>query len=442
LADTPSLIAIGDEGTLAGRPLQVLGRVQLDYGLGPWDEYYVSFDYGKDWGWLAYAQGRWYATSLVPDLAAPPREDIRVDGNYTLSIGTFAVAEARSAQIVSAEGELPGPIRAGSQRYYADAYGPKGAFATFDYDDATGPSSVYSGWIFADAQLSVTKIGPRTTRKVRTSQLQCPNCGGEVPKLHEGRSERLGCPYCGAVSDIPTRTVVARQDKLLQTPDIPIGNAGIFESVSYTCLAYLRRSTGSEGELYQWEEYLLFNPREGYRWLVKDPETGWSWTSFVNPADINRLSLPERIQLANQTYVLRNSGVARVDYVLGEVYWKCSIGETVSVMDFAHGNEVISREYDNEEANYSHSRVVGWPKVAAAFGLPVSGPGGTGIPAGGGVSRTAIGCGAIAVIVVLVIILVVVLAIAAGSSGGGSTGPVFIGGGSSYRGGGSYSGGK
>ncbi len=110
-------------------------------------------------------------------------------------------------------------------------------------------------------------------------------------------------------------------------------------------------------------------------WLVKDPETGWSWAAFVNPADIDLFHPAQQIQLANQTYSLKNSGIARVDYILGEVYWKCAIGETVSVMDFAHGNEVISREHDNEEVNYSHSRLVSWQKIAAAFDLPVSGPG-------------------------------------------------------------------
>ena len=56
IAPRPHLIAVGDQGTLAGRPFEVLGRVQLDHGLGPWDEYYVAFDYGQTWGWLAYAQ--------------------------------------------------------------------------------------------------------------------------------------------------------------------------------------------------------------------------------------------------------------------------------------------------------------------------------------------------------------------------------------------------
>src|SRR4051812_40045645 len=51
LALTPSLIAVADEGTLNGRPLRVRGRVQLDWGKGPWDEYYVAFEHGQSWGW-------------------------------------------------------------------------------------------------------------------------------------------------------------------------------------------------------------------------------------------------------------------------------------------------------------------------------------------------------------------------------------------------------
>ncbi len=442
LADTPSTIAVGDHGTLAGRPFEVLGRVQLDYGLGPWDEFYVAFDYGKDWGWLAYAQGRWYVTSLVTNLSAPPREELSVDRDFTLAIGKFTVAEARSSTVASAEGELPSPVKAGDLRLYADAYGPKGAFATFDYNNGTGPSSVYAGWMFPDGQLTVTAAGPRTVRKVKASQMQCPNCGGEVPKLHEGHSERLGCPYCGAVSDIPTRTVVAQQEKLLQMPDVPIGSTGIFESISHTCLAYIRRSTDSEGGLYQWEEYLLFSAQQGYRWLVKDTETGWSWVQFVNPAEIDRSQFPNELQYANQRYALRNSGTARVDYVLGEVYWKCAIGETVSVMDFASGGEVISREADRDEVNYSHSRYVRWPKIAAAFGLPINGPGGTGIPGFAGTSGMKAGYGTIAAVVALTVMLVIVLAIAASTTGGSDVVPIFIGGTSGYRGGGTYSGGK
>ena len=441
LADTPSIIAVGDQGTLDGRHFEVLGRVQLDYGLGPWDEFYVAFEHGKEWGWLAYAQGRWYLTFLVAGLAAPPREAIRVDEDVDLPMGTFTIAEARNARVLSAEGELPEAITPGELRVCADAYGPQNAFATLDYGDCKAPGCLFVGKILPDSQLSVTDPGPRTVRKVKSTQMQCPNCGGDVPKLHEGRSERLGCPYCGAVSDIQSRNVVAQQEKLLQMPDIPIGTSGVFDSDSYLCIAYLRRSTLVDGERYGWEEYLLFNADRGYRWLVKDPETGWSWVSFLSPAEINRRSLPNTLRYANKTFAWTTGSSARVDYVLGEVYWKCSIGETVAVADFACGGEVISREQDDNEVNYSHGRRIRWSKIAAAFQLPVDGSGGKGI-APGAASGGGAGCGVIGGVIVLVVILVIVLAIAAASEGGSGGSTVFIGGGSSYRGGGSYSGGK
>jgi len=93
LALTPSLIAVGDQGTLAGRPFEVLGRVQLDHGLGPWDEYYVAFDYGQAWGWLAYAQGHWYVTTQVPGLPAPAYNALGLELDVPLGhYGTFRVA--------------------------------------------------------------------------------------------------------------------------------------------------------------------------------------------------------------------------------------------------------------------------------------------------------------------------------------------------------------
>ena len=120
LADTPSLIAVGDEGTLAGRPFRVMGRVQLDHGKGPWDEYYVAFDYGQSWGWLAQAQGCWFVTSPVPGIAAPSFGELRPEVDVTLgAAGNFRVSEVKSATIVSAEGELPGAFPAGFSREWA-----------------------------------------------------------------------------------------------------------------------------------------------------------------------------------------------------------------------------------------------------------------------------------------------------------------------------------
>lgn len=452
LVDTPSLIAVGDEGTLSGRPLRVMGRVQLDHGFGVWDEYYVAFDYGQSWGWLAYAQGRWFATSPIPGLTFPSYDALRLEQDIALgAAGSFRVAEIKSGKIVSAEGELPGAFPVGYVRQYADLWGTNQAFGTLDYGDHTGPPLAFLGWAFPEAQLSVTALGPRSTKKVATTSLKCPNCGGDVPALAPDRSERLGCPYCGAVSDIAERKVLAQQDQARSSPVIPIGSRGTLDGVEYLCIAMLRRGSDFDGELYEWEEFLLWNQGIGFRWLVLDPETGWSFVSPVNLAELDLSDMPEAVRLAGRRYRQRNSNTARVRFVLGEVYWKCEIGESTEVMDFVDGDDVLSRERAPGEVNWSQSSPRDWPTIAKAFNLPLA------RHAERVAAASSSNHNAHVLIVVVVGVLLVGMAIvlssgtpSASSSRSGSSGWVFNTGpagpsgrsGSTYRGGGTFSGGK
>src|SRR5260221_2130378 len=119
IANLPSLIAVDDEGTLAGRPFRVLGRVQLDHGAGPWDEYYIALDLGASWAWLAYAEGTWYVTALAPaQVAVPPLESLHVERDVALGgAGAFRVSEVETGRVVSAGREGPAPRPAGFVRH-------------------------------------------------------------------------------------------------------------------------------------------------------------------------------------------------------------------------------------------------------------------------------------------------------------------------------------
>ena len=405
LAHTPSLIAVGDQGTLAGRPFMVMGRVQLDHGAGPWDEYYVAFDYGQAWGWLAYAQGNWYVTSYAPGIAVPAYSAIGLEQDVPLGPTQFRAAEIKQGTVRSAEGELPGTFPAGLVRHYVDLQGAGGAFATIDYGDGSGPATVFLGWMFAETQMQVTQLGPRSAHKLKLEQIKCPACGGDLPKLSGDRAERLGCPYCGAVSDIAAQQVIEQQEKLMQTPDVPIGAKGTLNGVEYVCIAYVRRGSDFDGEHFSWEEYLLWSQPVGFRWLVADPESGWS---FVTPVNLPEVELPRpNASWGGKTYVPRNQNRAVVEYVLGEVYWKCRIGETTQVADYVHKHEVLSREATDSEVYWSHSAPLAWSSIASAFGLPPDGPGkriGAG-PKGGGK------CGVIAVVLLLVVLWVLLSAL-------------------------------
>ncbi len=445
IANTPTLIAIGDQGTLGGRPFEVMGRVQLDHGKGPWDEYYVAFDYGQAWGWLAYALGQWHVTTLAPGHEIPPFTALQLEMDIPLGQQTVRVSEIKTGQITSAQGELPSPHPSGMMRYYADCYGTNNAFATLDYGENQGSYEVYVGWVFDETQMQVTQLGPRSAQKVKTDHIKCPQCGGDLPKLSGDRASRLGCPYCGAVSDVATQQIVAQQEKAMQMPDIPIGSRGTFDGVEYVCIAYLRRSSDYEGERYGWEEYLLWSQPHGYRWLIKDPETGWSWTMPANLADIDLAGLPDQVTWGGNYYTLRNQTVARVDYVLGEVYWQCEVGEQNRVSDFVNSDQVLSREESPGEVRWSYTAPMGWPVIAQAFGLPLDGAGSMGA---GGAPVAAAGSGGgcaqtgVMLLIVGAVLLICMLG-ACGSCGGcASMGGGTSSSGSGYRGGAIYFGGK
>jgi hypothetical protein len=375
LALTPSPIAVGDEGALEGRHLTVMGRVQLDHGAGPWDEWYVAFHDGA-WGWLAYAQGNWYVTQEVPTPGGmPPWDHVAVEQDLSLgTAGTFRVMERKRGTIVSGEGELPFEVKPGTERYYVDLSGANFTFGTLDYGDRSGALTLFLGKQFMEGALSVKPMAERAVQEIGVEALTCPNCGGNLPALVPKRAERLACPYCGAVSEIASRRVIQQQAAAYATPDSPLGSRGTLNGQEYVVCGYVERSTDYEGETFRWQEYLLYGPGLGFRWLVKD-ESAWMWITPLSIADIDLRGMPRSAGFQGRTFRQRNDNRARVDYVLGELYWKVQAGEIVDAMDFVSGADVLSRERTGDEVAWSFGTPVAWALIAQTFNLPLDGAG-------------------------------------------------------------------
>ena len=374
----PSPIAVGDQGTIAGRSMYVAGRVQLRVpgdGEFYWDEYYVA--YQGTWGWLAYAAGNWYATTEAPLQGDIRRWDVyAIEQDVSLGqLGVFRVKECKRAEIVTAEGELPYAIQPGAVRFYIDLVSVNAGFATIDYGDGSEPPRLFAGQQLPDAAVEIKQMGEHSAQEIATDQIKCPNCGGMVQANAPKRSERMGCPYCGAVSDIALQRVVQMQDAARSAIDIPLGSKGTVNGREWVVCGYCERSTEFEGERFTWQEYLLWGPGFGFRWLVKD-ETTWMWVDPINTAELDLTAMPNQVGYQGRGYSLRNTQFSRCDYVLGEFYWKVKVGETVENHDFINDKDVISSEFTGDEVNWSYSSPIPWSILAAAFSLPVDGPGG------------------------------------------------------------------
>jgi hypothetical protein len=436
---TDSGLAVHDRGNFRGRSFEVAGKLVLQHPAGgTWEEYYVYFD-GRDPGWISEAQGRWSVVSRV-QAAAPPPNAIQVQQQVQLgTFGTFVVSEVSQGTFHSADGELPFAARPGSVRRFADLSGPNGMTASIDYGDGSTQPIVNVGYETVLAELNVQRVGYGARgQAVKAKETKCPSCGGPLP-LSSGQSERIACKYCGALSDLQTNQVIAKQGQARQEPWIPLGAKGVVENIEWMCIGYMHRSTVIEGESFSWSEYLLYNEGQGFRWLVLD-EGVVRFGAPLPSGDVDMRGLPSHVGVRGTSYHKRNANTATVDYVLGEFYWKVAIGEQVWAEDFENGQYMVSSEKAQTEMNWTFSYVVPRHAIEAAFGIqgrtgqfgdPGAAPSysGTGYQSSG--AGGASGMSGLVIAIVVIFILLVFIGACSSACGGGSTG-----GGSTYSTGG------
>jgi Domain of unknown function (DUF4178) len=145
LEDT-SPLQLGAEGVWRGTHFAIVGRLQVRWERGRWNEWYCVFDDGRG-GWLGEAAGE-YSVSLatvVPE-PLPAWESLKPGASVRLGGVDYEVTDLRQAEVVGGEGELPVRVDAGWKTASADLRTDAARFATLDYADADGPR-LYTGEI-------------------------------------------------------------------------------------------------------------------------------------------------------------------------------------------------------------------------------------------------------------------------------------------------------
>jgi hypothetical protein len=113
----------------------VVGRIQLRFDQGLWNEWYLLFDDMRG-GWLGEAQGT-YAVSFVTEQKEPVPDfaDLRVGQRYRIEGKWYEVRDLQSAVCIAGEGELPFRVGPGYEAPVADLQGENNAFVTLDYSE-------------------------------------------------------------------------------------------------------------------------------------------------------------------------------------------------------------------------------------------------------------------------------------------------------------------
>jgi len=196
--------------------------------------------------------------------------------------------------------------------------------------------------------------------------LACPSCGGSVELRAAGYTVTVVCQYCGSILDVtdPQVKLIAEYKQAAAELEIPLGTRGTLRGIEWEAIGYMQRSVAGG---WAWDEYLLFNPYHGYRWLITDGR-GWSLGEQLTVTP--RYNDYETFGLGNQTYTrFYEDSVATVGYVLGEFYWRVSVGEQVTGADWVRPGSMLSREKNANEVSWTRSVLLGRKEMMDAFGV-------------------------------------------------------------------------
>ncbi len=385
IVQSKSPLQLGLRGDYNGNKFELTGRAQIKHGAGGfWDEWYATFSNG--WvGWLAEAQGRFYMTFYkpLPDGFQIPDFNQIQPGQRLEGITDethLIVNEKGTASYIAAEGEIPYQLNPNEQSNYADLVGKNGVFATIDY--STNPPYLFLGkeLTLADMGLADKRSAERERRTAPAEAMGCPNCGGALELKAPDKAERVTCPYCNSLLNIHDGNLEflkalkpnpAPQDFVLE-----IGAKGSFKNfadgVELEVIGAMTRSVTFDGVKYFWNEYLLYNPKVGFKWLVHS-DNHWSFVESVNAADLE-VSTPIAgvkpfVKYNGKNYRIFQDAPARVEYVKGEFYWRVEQGETVRAADFVAPPYMLSQELTKKEVNWSLGTYLKKAEVEKAFNV-------------------------------------------------------------------------
>jgi ribosomal protein L37AE/L43A len=370
LMEDASPLQLGAEGRFRNSHFALIGRIQLRYPQGVWNEWHLLFD-NQESGWLSEANSNYVLTFPSPaPKNIPAFDEIEVGRSLQLHGQTFQVINKETSTCIAGEGELPFKVGAGYEAPVIDLSNEQN-FATLDFSET--PPLLFIGEQVELGALGMTGLREReaTAGKAQVKSFNCPSCAAPL-QIRATGTESVACGNCGSVVDAANENhqILSRfRIQNTHTPKLPLGGQGHLRGADYDLVGYLRRQVTVDNVDYPWSEYLLYSEKEGFRWL-SEYNGHWNFikvttrTPIVSPG----LTKPKAVFLGT-AYQHFQTATARITYVLGEFTWRVSVGEEAEVSDYVAPPLMLSAERTGNEITWSVAEYIEPEEVAAAFKL-------------------------------------------------------------------------
>lgn len=363
---------IGSSGVLDSVGFSLIGRIQLHYTDGFWNEWYLQFDDGTN-GWLSDASGQYVITRAAGNLdGAPLFKALTINQIIVYQSVSFRVTDCRTASCTGGQGELPFVVGNGWQTSVADLRFAS-RFLSLDYTDGY-PPLVYDGRaVTLDAlkfqMLREVDQVQSTTGKIKgkITNIECPNCGSPIPYVM-GMAEHLVCPSCRAevaMGESKAEVLVKHKELATLKTALSLGDKATIDNNAYVVIGLMQMEEVGDTESSLWTEYLLYSLAAGFLWLVDTGEENWQKTTVLNEIPEDKMG---NAYLQGKRWERTWAYQGRVLYAVGAFNWRVKIGDTNFIVEYKNGTDTLVSEQNANEINWSLSTPISGFLIRQLFG--------------------------------------------------------------------------
>ncbi len=338
LFDDHSPLQLQASGIWNNKPFTLVGRLQYKYAEGTWTEWIALLVDGSS-AYLSEDNGAYvFSTALATQREMPPAGSFRVGATTTTGGKAFSVASNSQVALMSAQGELPHLPELGKQFAVVELRSADGAVLSVDY--CSQPAAVSIGQSVLLDDLKLTGLRDESAKDEKGQSFNCPNCGAPIT-VALASSKSITCGSCQSIIDLSQGIGAQLKHAMQDEPVVPLialGSLGTLQGAQWQVVGFQHRmgtDPSDPDEQFGWEEYLLYNLKRGFIFLVDSTE-GWSVVKPTTGAPELNANGRSATYLGT-SYQLKESYSAETSYVLGEFYWQVTRGQKTQNRDFISG---------------------------------------------------------------------------------------------------------
>jgi hypothetical protein len=185
-------------------------------------------------------------------------------------------------------------------------------------------------------------------------------------------AQTVVCASCGSILDArdPNLRVLQEfQGRQRYTPRIPLGTRGTLKGEKWEAVGFQVRRITVDDTSYYWDEYLLYNPFKGFRYLTQY-NGHWNDVQVVKAAPAESMNGRQPfVVLHGETFKHFQTATATTEFVLGEFPWQVRVGDRAVVRDFVAPPRMLSEEVADDETTWSLGTYIQPAQVWQGFGL-------------------------------------------------------------------------